>query len=261
MSHVEQTTFLAAVACANADVVTGGRVIEIGAYDVNGTVRSSFATASEYVGVDLTEGPGVDLVRYGHEVDLPHGSFDVALSGECFEHDPHWRETFANMVRLTRPGGVVAFTCASRGRPEHGTQRTETSQSPGTQARGLDYYRNLEESDFVEAFNLADHFSQWRFWTTRYSFDLYFAGVRAGGAARVGSLPTTEVVEKIDDLMGWFDRALRFPLRVAARRTADPEAYQDAIHRYWHQAGRFSGKDRYRRGLAKVRRTVRRPGS
>lgn len=260
MSHDEQTAFLTAVAHANRDIVRGGRVLEIGSYDVNGTVRASFAGAGEYVGVDLTEGPGVDLVAFGHEVDLPDSSFDLALSGECFEHDPHWLATFNNMVRLTRPGGVVAFTCASHGRPEHGTKRTEVAQSPGTQSRGLDYYRNLEEGDFTAAFDFAASFGEWRFWTTRYSFDLYFAGVRLGGTTGIGSLPDAAEIGRIDDLMGWVDRAIRLPLRVVARRTPDPVAYQDAIHRYWRQAGRLSGPGRYRRGVAKVRRTLRSRG-
>lgn len=259
MSHVEQTAFLAAVADANKAVVSGGRVIEIGSYDVNGTVRAAFSGASAYVGVDLTSGPGVDLISYGHEVDLPDGSFDIALSGECFEHDPHWLSTFSNMVRLTRPGGIVAFTCAGRGRPEHGTRRTETAQSPGTQARGLDYYRNLAAGDFTSGYPLRDSFREWRFWSTRYSFDLYFAGVRLGEATTVGMLPPDRIIDRIDGLMGWTDRAIRLPLRVAARRIPDQDAYQDAIHGYWRQAGRLAGDDRYRRALMKLRRALR-PG-
>ena len=124
MSHPEQLAFLDAVARANRQLVEGSRVLEIGSYDVNGSVRTLFATSTDYVGVDLSEGPGVDVVSFGHELALPDDAFDLAVSAECFEHDPHWAETFANMVRLTRPGGMVVFTCATRGRPEHGTRRT-----------------------------------------------------------------------------------------------------------------------------------------
>jgi hypothetical protein len=44
----------------------------------------------------LVEGPGVDIVASGHEVNLASDSFAVTISAECFEHNPLWRETFAN---------------------------------------------------------------------------------------------------------------------------------------------------------------------
>ena len=156
MSHPEQAAFFAAVADANNDLVQGGRVLEIGSYDVNGTIRSLFAGSAEYVGVDLTEGPGVDVVSFGHEYtsDKP---FDAAISGECFEHDPHWADSLATMIRLTRPGGLVAFELRVAGppgarhdaepgrlQPRHAVHRLRLLPQPGrrrhrgrTRPRGL----------------------------------------------------------------------------------------------------------------------------
>jgi hypothetical protein len=127
MRHPEQVGFFEVVAKANAELVEGARVLEIGSYDVNGGIRHLFRGASDYVGVDLDHGPGVDRVGFGHEVDDPDQSYDVTLSGECFEHDQHWRETFLNMVRLTRPGGLVAFTCAARTHAEPGSGRADAN--------------------------------------------------------------------------------------------------------------------------------------
>lgn len=232
MSHPEQQAFFAAISRVNRSVVEGGRILEIGSYDVNGTIRNSFAAASEYVGVDLDKGPGVDRVGYGHEVADPDGSMDVTISGECFEHDPHWRDTFANMVRLTRPGGLVAFTCASRGRPEHGTTRTLVVDSPGTQAVGLDYYKNLEEDDFA-GFPLDDWFEEWNFWYMPTSFDLYFAGVRRGEGGSVAVMPADSEIEAIRELMPLPHRVVRWPLKVASRMVGDGEPYQRTILPYW----------------------------
>jgi SAM-dependent methyltransferase len=239
VSHPEQLGFFRAVASANRTLVEASRIIEVGSYDVNGTVRDVFAGHGQYVGVDLTEGPGVDRVGYGHEVDDPDGSFDLAISGECFEHDPKWRETFENMVRLTRPGGLVAFTCASRGRPEHGTQRSDGSLSPGTQAVGLDYYRNLVADDFA-AFPLADWFGSWRFWYLSTSFDLYFAGVRKGGTE--ASLPSDAEVERLRTIMPLPHRAARLPLRVLASTRISEATYQDRTLRYWQFLLRIAGE-------------------
>lgn len=228
MSHPEQLAFFAAVARANHALVANGRLIEIGSYDVNGSIRSLFP-AREYVGVDLVEGPGVDIVSFGHDISLPDNHFDGALSGECFEHDPHWKDTFTNMARLTRPGGLVAFTCASKGRPEHGTVRSRAVESPGTQAEGIDYYQNLSEEDFG-ALPLQAMFSSYRFWYLPTSFDLYFAGIRRGGEG--ARLPEASEVARIAHLMPLGHRLARLPLRLAVR-LLPPEQYQRVILPYW----------------------------
>ena len=185
MSHEQQRAFFELAIRSIPQVAEAQSVLEIGSYDVNGSVRPLFTNATKYVGVDLASGPGVDVVSYGHKVGLPDHSFDVAISGECFEHDPHWAATLENMVRLTRPGGIVLFTCATLGRLEHGTVRTEPLASPGTQNVGVDYYRNLTESDFHECLPMSGMFVSHRFWLNRAAADLYFVGQVAGGPASV----------------------------------------------------------------------------
>jgi len=236
MSHPEQLGFFDLVARTNTPLIAGARVLEIGSYDVNGTIRGSFASASEYVGVDLTPGPGVDVVSYGHELDHPDESFDITLSGECFEHDPHWLRTFDNMVRLTRPGGLVAVSCASSGRPEHGTTRALIDNSPGTQAVGIDYYRNLDETDFLADLPVAEMFSSYGFWYLPSAFDLYFAGVRTGAPPQDGVaavLPIDSEVAGLRSLTSLPHRVARAPLRVARRVVSDDERYQRVILPYW----------------------------
>lgn len=227
MSHPEQFAFVSLVAAANRELIADGRVIEIGSYDVNGSVRDLFGAAREYVGVDLTEGPGVDIVNFGHKVDEPTSSFEVAISAECFEHDPHWRDTFLNMCRLVRPGGLVAFTCASRGRPEHGTTRSDIKKSPGTQSRGIDYYRNLVEADFSEI-RLDDLFTEFQFWYMPTSFDLYFAGVRSGPsvATAVAHLPQDSDVRAIRRVTTLRRKLVFSPLRIVSSVYAGKH-YQD----------------------------------
>jgi SAM-dependent methyltransferase len=244
MSHPEQLGFFAAVAKVNQPLVEGGRILEIGSYDVNGTVRRVFESSRAHVGIDLAEGPGVDHVGFGHDYDEPDGSFDIALSGECFEHDTFWPETFANMVRLVRPGGLVAFTCASRGRPEHGTARSDASLSPGTQHVGLDYYRNLTEADFAPL-PLAEWFGEWRFWYLPTSFDLYFAGRRAGATG--ARLPTDADVRALTAVMPFPHRLARLPLRLVAATGVAEDRYQDLVLGYWQFLLRVVGDRAFRR--------------
>lgn len=155
-----------------------GRILEIGSLDVNGSVRGLFAGCKEYIGVDVGEGPGVDVVSYGHEFNDPIG-FDCVISCECFEHNPYWVETFSNMVRLCRSGGIVIMTCATTGRPEHGTAQSKPEDSPLTVTKGWDYYRNLTEHDFRR--NCQDSLrklTKKRFRVNRDACDLYFVGMK-----------------------------------------------------------------------------------
>jgi SAM-dependent methyltransferase len=180
MAHFQQLRFVEVAAAHMARDWTGMTVLEIGSQNVNGSVRPFFRGA-DYTGVDLSEGEGVDLVASGHEVALPGRTFDLTISCECFEHNPHWAATFRNMHRMTKDGGIVLVTCASRGRREHGTTRTSPQESPGTTALGWNYYRNLNRSDFQSHFELDQMFQTHVLFRNEVSQDLYFVGKRAGG--------------------------------------------------------------------------------
>ena len=179
MAHPQQLQFIRNVREHLATDVSDKSILEVGSYDVNGSVRKFFPCRS-YVGVDLTEGPGVDLVCAGDKLALPDETFDLAISSECFEHNPQWLETFLNMVRMTKSGGVVIFTCATTGRREHGTTRTSPNASPGTQSLGWDYYRNLTQKDFERHVDFDLLFESSFFLKNSYSFDLFFVGIKRG---------------------------------------------------------------------------------
>jgi SAM-dependent methyltransferase len=179
MAHQEQLKFVQTTTQSLTKDFSHLKILEIGSFDVNGSIRKFF-NKSNYVGVDLSVGPGVDVVCEGNKLDHADNTYDVTLSCECFEHNPYWAETFNNMCRMTKLGGVVIFTCATTGRPEHGTTRTSPSVSPGSQSVGWDYYHNLTEKDFRNAIQFEELFDSYFFLTNDQSFDLYFFGVRRG---------------------------------------------------------------------------------
>jgi SAM-dependent methyltransferase len=174
MAHGAQRVFFEEVKREFPEFFSGQRVLEVGSLNINGTARDFFDNCA-YVGVDVAAGNDVDIVAQGQDLTYPDNSFDIAISGECFEHNPHWQATFNNMKRMTRTGGLVAFTCASDGRPEHGTSRSDVGSSPLTVGLGWDYYRNLGEADFTQD-DLAG-FSSYAFYDNRVNLDLYFLGV------------------------------------------------------------------------------------
>lgn len=177
MSHPQQIDFVTSVKNQFPQFFDNQKVLEVGSYNINGSVRPLF-TNCEYLGIDVGEGKDVDLVAMGHTFDAPDSSFDVTISCECFEHNPEWIATFQNMIRMTRSGGLVLMTAATTGREEHGTSRTTPINSPHTVALGWDYYKNLTVQDFTDNFNLRDFFSGHVFQINPYSCDIYFYGIR-----------------------------------------------------------------------------------
>lgn len=180
MSHPEQRNFCAAVKQTFPQYFNGVLALDVGSLDINGSNRDLF-THSQYIGVDLSAGRSVDIISKGHELTLPDHTFDVVLSAECFEHDQFYEKTIQNMFRMLKPGGLFFFTCATTGRPEHGTRRSSPQDAPFLPDDWHDYYKNLEASDIEAVFgDMKAHFQQYEFLTNDHSHDLYFWGIKNG---------------------------------------------------------------------------------
>lgn len=176
MAHPEQATFCTSVKRKYPEMFNNIDVLDIGSLDINGNNRYLFENYT-YTGVDIGEGKNVDIVSKGHEFK-PGKQYDVVISTECFEHDQHWRETIANCIELTKPGGLFLFTCATTGRQEHGTSRTTPQDSPFTHKQFNDYYMNLTVSDILSIKGFANSFSEMGFSDNQHTKDMYFYGVK-----------------------------------------------------------------------------------
>ncbi|MGH9123016.1 MAG: class I SAM-dependent methyltransferase, partial [Acidimicrobiales bacterium] len=91
-----------------------GPVLEVGARAAEGQeeladLRPLFE-GSDYVGVDIQEGPGVDRVEDVHRLDLPDESFGTALALDTLEHVADPRRAVSELWRVLRPGGVALIT-------------------------------------------------------------------------------------------------------------------------------------------------------
>lgn len=176
MAHQSQLEFITTVVSAFPEKFSG-KHLEIGSEDINGTLEN-IIKCNEYVGVDLRPGKNVTLVGRGEEIDLPSGYFDSVLSGECFEHNRNYLSSLFNMIRMTKPGGIVVFTCASRFRMEHGTTRSDGgSGAPSSVAAGNEYYLNLVEKHFRPVIR-EELFSNYKFYRNFSEQDIYFIGIK-----------------------------------------------------------------------------------
>ncbi len=168
--HQEAAKFCEDIQRRSPFFFTGQRVLEVGSLCINGSVRDLFDD-SEYTGIDLVPGPGVDQVIHVMGLMEPTNAFDVVVSTEALEHDRLWRDSLLRMFGLLKPGGLLLITCATDGRPEHGTAATDKESSPAT----LDWYHNISFRDFWGVINPAD----WQDFIFRIrEDDLYFAGVK-----------------------------------------------------------------------------------
>ena len=103
--------------------VRSKRVIEIGSFDVNGSMRQYIQSLKplEYIGIDIVDGPGVDVIcNVDYSVEMfGEESFDLIIVNEVLEHVRDWRQAVSNIKRICRRGGKVLITTRSRGFPIH----------------------------------------------------------------------------------------------------------------------------------------------
>jgi SAM-dependent methyltransferase len=174
MAHKAQQAFCEQVKQWQPRFFHGQRVLEIGSRNINGSLRTLFS-ACEYVGLDCTPGPDVDVVCLAHEYQGEPGSFDVVVSGETLEHDPYAHQTVPKMRQVLRPGGLCLVTCASEGRAEHGTARQGRRYGPEP-----GFYRNVTLGQLTDWLAIREGAFQELFLRHhREAGDLYFYGIKA----------------------------------------------------------------------------------
>jgi hypothetical protein len=86
-----------------------GRTLELGSYNVNGSLRQFFT--GTYVGVDQTPGPGVDVVAKVQDLG-PEWSqrYDTVVCTEMLEHDLEFWDSLQRMYKSLYKGGYLILT-------------------------------------------------------------------------------------------------------------------------------------------------------
>lgn len=104
--------------------VKGRRILEVGSLDINGSVRRIIGSLEprEYMGVDIVNGPGVDMVCCVENLLEQFGGkrFDVVISTELLEHVREWRKAISNIKGVCVLNGIILITTRSFGFPYHG---------------------------------------------------------------------------------------------------------------------------------------------
>ena len=158
-----------------------GDVLDLGSLDINGNNRYLFdGNNYKYLGVDLGEGPNVDVIGKAHELKFIDNFFDVIISTEMLEHDPYWDSSVKNALRMLKPGGLMILTMGGVGRKEHGTTKSIPEDSPFTtkmEEEWQTYYKNLTMEDILSVL-LRNEFKVYSLTMNNEHCDLYFYGIK-----------------------------------------------------------------------------------
>ena len=188
MAHKEQWVFCGKVKGLHPEYFKNKKVLDIGSFDVNGNEEFLFNNC-DFTGLDIGEGDGVDVVCPAQDYDVPDETFDTIISCECWEHNPFYKESIQNVVRMLKSGGLFFFTCATTGRPVHGVSYLEEQCSneydnwktlPNVKKENWDndYYKNVTEDDIREAIDVDNIFSSYKFEVEENHCDLFFWGIK-----------------------------------------------------------------------------------
>lgn len=112
------------------------KIVEFGSHDWNGSTRKLFTEPdNKYVGIDLVEGPGVDIVADAATWE-PDDAYDLAICTELFEHTRKWPEIVHTAASALHKDGALVVTCAGPGRKVHSADG-QRRLKPG------EYYKNV----------------------------------------------------------------------------------------------------------------------
>ena len=96
------------------DKLSGITVVDIGAQDVNGSLKLIAPTDVKYIGVDFSPGKGVDVIlNDAYTLPFKDNFCEVIVSSSCLEHSEFFWLTFNEMCRILKPNGYIYINVPS----------------------------------------------------------------------------------------------------------------------------------------------------
>ncbi len=92
------------------------KLVEIGSLNVNGSLRDVCPDGVDYIGLDFSEGPGVDIVIHDpYKLPFTDESVDIVVTSSCFEHSEFFWLVFLEAIRVLKPSGLLYLNAPSNG--------------------------------------------------------------------------------------------------------------------------------------------------
>lgn len=95
---------------------SGKKVVDVGAQDVNGSLREFCPEGASYIGVDFVEGKGVDVILTDpYKLPFEDESVDVIVCSSVFEHSEFFWLLFLECLRIIKSDGLLYLNAPSNG--------------------------------------------------------------------------------------------------------------------------------------------------
>lgn len=93
-------------------------ILDVGSQNVNGSYRNIFNKPNwTYTGCDMAAGDNVDIVLSNiyNWKEIKTNTYDVVISGQCFEHIEYFWVTMLEISRVLKQGGLCCIIAPSSG--------------------------------------------------------------------------------------------------------------------------------------------------
>lgn len=139
-------------------------VVDIGAQNVNGSLRDVCPSHLTYIGVDFIAGKGVDIIIDDpYRLPFEDASLDVVVCSSCFEHSQFFWVLFVEILRTLKPTGLLYLNVPSNGSfhrypvdcwrfyPDSGHALVAWARREGTHAALLESFIGQRSTESVSA--------------------------------------------------------------------------------------------------------------
>lgn len=91
-------------------------ILDVGALDINGSLKTCAPPDARYFGLDTEAGKGVDMVLDDlYSLPFKDGVFDLVVSSYAMQHDSMFWLSFLELGRVIKPGGYIYVNVPSNG--------------------------------------------------------------------------------------------------------------------------------------------------
>jgi len=99
-----------------ASLFDEAKIVDIGAQNVNGSLKDVCPSHFNYCGVDSEAGNGVDVVLTDpNKLPFDDESVDIVVSNSCFEHSEFFWLIYLEIIRILKPNGLFYLNVPSNG--------------------------------------------------------------------------------------------------------------------------------------------------
>lgn len=89
---------------------SGLSVLEVGSRSFRGWSLRGLFNGNKYVGIDMNQGEGVDIVCSSHNMQIESDSIDLIICTSMLEHDSNPTATIKEMKRVLKSTGKILIT-------------------------------------------------------------------------------------------------------------------------------------------------------